>query len=239
MAILIAMLVTALAGDWSEDEAARFGGAAPAPIAPSDAARVASWTGGARAEVRDLVAVEARLRQLGATPDQVVLVSARLDWGTRIGGGATGAMRYARTGLTVQAQRLSDGAILQEGRVVEDDRVYDLADPEARARLCTRARSGRLGELTLHTWAGQEAAADALPDDAAILLADTADPESGTTGARTALIALQPGESATLVEVVGPDARRLRVRRAMTVQRGEQVLRLTEGDLQQRICLDF
>lgn len=235
MGLLLAMLAAAWADPWSDDEATRFGGAAPEPAPTVDEAPQ-TWRGGARAELRDLVAVEARLHRLGADPAQVVLVSAHLDWGTRIGGAAGGDLRFARTGLTVQSQRLSDGAVLHEGRVVDEDRVYDLSDPKERARLCTRAKAGKLGSLTLHTWTGASPTEGELPGDASFLIADAA---GGPGTDRTALVALQPGESATLVEVVGDDGRRLRVRRAMTVQRGEQVMHLAEGDVQQRICLDF
>lgn len=228
---LTVLLASVAAADpWEDDEAVRFSGTEPDPVA--DTAKPASWAGGARSHLENIVAIEARLESLGAAPDQVLLISAQLDWGRLVDRDRNGSMSFTETGLTVKSRRLSDGEVLATGRVVDEHGTYDLSDPEQRDRLCTRARQGDLGSIELHPMASG-GGDPTEPRDASFLLVDGE--------ARTALVDLKPGESATVVEVVPPPERkrRLKVRRALTVQRGDQVLTMTEGDVLRRICLDF
>lgn len=214
----------AVGGDSSDDEEVRFTRVEQAPV---DVAPPVPWQGGMRDELSGVVDVESRLRALGASPEQAVLVSAQLDWG-KVDRNARDGLSFTGAGMTVRARRLSDGEVLQQGTVVDETGTYDLSDPDQRNRLCTRAQAGDLGEIELHTWTGTEPASN----DPSILMVDGAQ--------RTAMIDLKPGESVTMVEVVAPERRRkMRVRRALTVERGDKVMTLTEGDLLQRVCVEF
>lgn len=222
--LLALALSLAVAGDYDDAEATRFSGLQADP-GPAEGA--APWRGGARSDLSDVVAVETQLHALGATPEQTVLVSAQLDWGPMQRTPSSESLSFTGAGVTVRARRLSDGAVLREGTVVDEHGTYDLSDPKQRSRLCTRAAAGQVGELKLHTWTGDAAPAR----DASFLMVEGEQ--------RTAVVDLEPGESATVVEVVSLGKRSPKVKRALTVQHGDKVLTLTEGDVLQRVCLDF
>ncbi len=225
MPVGLLLCAVGLAQDWADDEATRFSGVAPDPTA---AEARAEWTAAGRRGVPDLLRIEERLHALGASPDEAVLISARLAWGRSQSEPA--GTTHRDPGLTVRARRLSDGAVLSEGTVVAGGGTYDLADPDDRARLCTRAHAGVLGPLTLYPVAANARDDRALQDPSVLVVGG---------GERTAVVDLEPGESATLVEVVRAGRRQPRVRRALTVRRGDRVLTLTEGDVLQRVCLEF
>jgi hypothetical protein len=90
-------------------------------------------------------------------------------------------------------------------------------------------------DLDLKTWTQHsqqlgENDLDRRGESPSILMAD------GTT-TRTALIALEPGESVTLVELSDPSSRR--AHRRLQVQRRERTLTLTEGTAISKVCLDY
>jgi hypothetical protein len=95
--------------------------------------------------------------------------------------------------------------------------------------------------MTLHTWS--ESGPSSAADDhnrrtralGFILIAGEGQPS------RTAMVDLEPGESATLVEAmpIQPRRRDHRARQSVRIQREDKVIQLTETDLQQRICVDY
>ena len=228
--------LTASAGDVQTDSAAEEAAAeerstAAQPVAPEDTA----WVGDARTHLDNLVGHETQIMALGAHPKDATVVSTELDWGTIV---SNETSTFSRSGLTVRQERLTDGELMAMNKAVDEVGTYDLGDPEERAKLCTRIRTGATQRLNLHAWSENGDAPDGTSrsrTEAGFVLLDDDD------GSRTAMVDLEPGESATVVEMVRVDrkGKKKASKHAMTVQRGERVITLTEGDELQRICLEY
>lgn len=234
MAIWLFLIPAILASDFASEESVRFLGVDSEPQLEEEEGPL--WRGDIRSRVHNITGVEAQLAAIGAHPEQAILVSAQLAWGTLVSGGPEDAPvhMFARNGLTLQRSRLSDGKLLDQGTVVDEHGTYDLSDPKERARLCARLSSGKTGSLRLHTWA-VDATTEASSDS-------ERRSENGFLmvqgeNSRTAMVELLPGESATVVEAV--DLKRKRTRRRMEIERGDQVVELTETEASATLCLDY
>ena len=228
--------LTASAGDVQtdsapEEPAAEENSTVEQPVAPEDTA----WVGEAREHLDNLVGHETQIKALGAHPKDATVVSAELDWGTMV---SNETNTFSRSGLTIRQERLTDGELMAMNKAVDEVGTYDLSDPEERAKLCTRIRTGATQSLKLHAWSED---GDATSDSSRARKAAGFVVLNDDDGARTAMVDLEPGESATVVEMVRIDrkGRKKGTDRAMTVQRGERVITLTEGDEMQRICLEY
>lgn len=234
MTLWLLVIQGAFASDFDAEAHVRFTGVDSQPAVLEEERTL--WRGTARSRLHNVTGVEAQLAAIGARPEQAILISAQLAWGTLVTGGPDDAPvhMFARNGLTLQQSRLSDGEVLSHGTVIDEHGTYDLSDPKERARLCARLSSGKTGGIQLHTWAV----------DALTQAASDADRRSENgflmvegDGQRTAMVELLPGESATVVEAV--DVKRSKTRRRMDIQRGDRVVELTETEAEATLCLDY
>ena len=142
--------LTASAGDVQTDSATaeaaeEESSTAVQPVAPEDTA----WVGDARTHLDNLVGHETQIMALGAHPKDATVVSTELDWGTIV---SNETSTFSRSGLTVRQERLTDGELMAMNKAVDEVGTYDLGDPEERAKLCTRIRTGATQRLNLHAW---------------------------------------------------------------------------------------
>jgi len=199
------------------------------------------WSGGSRDQIFDIVGVEEQVKAIGSTLDDVELISADLDWGEYVSP-ATGSQTegdrggFSHSSLTVTRERVLDASLVDSVRSMAHPDTYDLSDPNEGARLCARLPTEREEALRVHTWTQDAAQSDGNNDHArrgespSILMADG-------DNTRTAMIALKPGESVTLIEI--SDRENRRVQRRLEVQRRKRTLTVTEGSAKSKVCLDF
>lgn len=229
-------IATALAGTPPDLDASPATPESQPPQAPVD---TPIWSGGTRDQIFDIVGVEGHVKALGSAIQDVHLLSADLDWGdyvsTPTGKKDNRDAGFSHSSLTVTRQRVLDATLLDTVQSLEHPGTYDLSDPNERARLCARMPADGPTDLDLHTWTqhAQQLGENDLNrrgESPSILMADG-------NATRTALIALEPGESVTLVELSDPSSRR--AHRRLQVQRQKRTLTVTEGTAISKVCLDY
>ena len=237
MFVLCTLVAVGMAGEASDIES-------KISVADDATQDDSAWRGGARNELYNVVGIESQLQLLGADPANAVVLSAALDWGTLVTLPAAtdeDMLAFSKSGLAVRQTRLSDGQVINRADATHSSQIYRLDDPSERARLCTRMATGELSTMTLHTWSTPglpSADQDRLRRARSLgfIVVDAVEDDT-----HTALVDLEPGESATLVEAVPIriGRRDLRTRRSMQIQRDDRVIRVTESDLEQRICIEY
>lgn len=219
------------------------------PVAPEISQHAASaapadspmWSGGSRDQIFGIVGVESEVKAIGSTIADVHLLSAELDWGQLVTTPSKGPKGietngFSHSSMTVTRERVVDAELMDTARSIADPDTYDLSDPDERARLCARMPGESRNELDLHTWTtdGVRQGANDLErrgDNPSLLMAEN-------DANRTAMIALRPGESVTLVEVNGDRPRR-RAQRRLAIQRSARTLSITEGAAASKVCLEY
>ena len=211
------------------------------PIDAPELAETPVWSGGSRDRIFGIVGVEGAVRQLGSSISDVHLLSAELDWGdfaTTPAKGPKGieTSSFSHSSLTVTRQRVADSELMDSVRSLDDDNTYDLSNPNERARLCARMPGESRNKLDLHTWTSDESShgqndLTRRGDNPSILMAE--DDKN-----RTAMVALQPGESVTLVEFADSKSRK-HAQRRLQIKRDARTLSMTEGATSSKVCLEY
>jgi len=198
------------------------------------------WTGGSRDQIYDIVGVEGQVKAIGSSMNELQLISAELDWGDYVTTpGATNAeddqTGFSHSSLTVTRERVLDASLVDSVTSMTNPDTYDLSDTDEGSRLCARLPTGRADDMHLHTWTqnSQPSGANDMirrGDSPSILVAEG-------IHSRTAMIALEPGESVTLIEI--SDRANRRVQRRLEVQRQRRTLTVTEGTATSKVCLEY